>query len=86
MRPRHPAGLALFDSAAGPCIWHRGAEPAGPTSKRNTRLALLLDAVGAVLRPADPSRRRYMFQIFLAAQLLGFILGGSAFLLRYDHV
>jgi len=27
-----------------------------------------------------------MFQIFLAAQLIGFILGGSAFLLRYDHV
>ena len=26
-----------------------------------------------------------MFQIFLAAQLLGFILGGSLFLLRYDH-
>jgi hypothetical protein len=26
-----------------------------------------------------------MFQIFLAAQLIGFILGGSAFLLRYDH-
>ena len=26
-----------------------------------------------------------MFQIFLAAQLIGFILGDSAFLLRYDH-
>ena len=27
-----------------------------------------------------------MLQIVLAVQLLGFILGGSAFLLRYDHV
>ena len=26
-----------------------------------------------------------MFQIFLAAQLIGFILGGSAYLMRYDH-
>jgi len=27
-----------------------------------------------------------MFEIVLAVQLLGFILGGSFFLLRYDHV
>ena len=26
-----------------------------------------------------------MFQIFLAAQLIGFILGGSFLLLRYEH-
>ena len=49
-------------------------------------LLMLLHALGAVLRSADPFTREKMFQIFLAAQLLGFILGGSAFLLRYDHV
>ena len=27
-----------------------------------------------------------MLEILLAVQLLGFILGGGAFLLRYDHV
>jgi len=27
-----------------------------------------------------------MLEILLAVQLLGFILGGSDFLLRYDHV
>jgi len=27
-----------------------------------------------------------MFTYFLASQLLGFILGGSAFLLKYDRV
>ena len=46
---------------------------------------MLLNAVGAVLRSADLFEREEMLQIFLAAQLLGFILGGSAFLLRYDH-
>jgi len=46
---------------------------------------MLLDAVGAVLRPADLLGEEKMFQIFLAAQLIGFIIGASAFLLRYDR-
>jgi hypothetical protein len=37
------------------------------------------------VRRTHPGEKE-MFQIFLAAQLLGFILGGSFFLLRYDHV
>jgi len=46
---------------------------------------MLRDAVGAVLRPADLFERQWMLEILLAVQLLGFILGASAFLLRHDH-